>query len=110
MNGKGVEQNIDKAVELYEKAAKDPPRDKHGNRNVGVSNAEHSLAQCYYKGFGKALNYPEAFKWYTKSFEHGCATAGYNLALLYWDGLGVEKNQERAMQYLKFAAGRGKYL
>ena len=104
--GHGVEKNIERAIELFEKAAR-KPLIKPKPRNVGVQGAQFMLGICYSAGVGKPIDYVESAKWFSKSSENGKVTAATNLGTQYWLGQGVEKNRERAIQYWKLGAGRG---
>ena len=58
--GQGVEQNWQKAVEMYQKAAE-----------KGNAQAQYNIANCYYNGWGVEKNLHEAAKWYQKAFDNG---------------------------------------
>ena len=75
---------------------------------MGVHASQFQLGLCYGHGCGKPMDYGESAKWYIKASENCNASAAHNLAFYFWDGLGVPQNRERAMQYWKLAAGRGK--
>ena len=59
-NGHGVEQNWEKAAEMYLKAAE--KGDVTGQANVGL---------CYYQGKGFGKNLKEAAKWFQKAADQG---------------------------------------
>lgn len=46
----------------------------------------------------------EAFQWYKKSAEQGNAEGEYNLARCYFDGFGVDKNEDAAFSYFTKSA------
>ena len=59
-NGKGCDQNLTKAVELYEKSAQ-----------LGNSDAMYNLGECYETGDGVTKDFNKARKWYTKAAAQG---------------------------------------
>ena len=90
--GKGVDKNPQKAVELFLKAS---------DRN---NNSRYFLGQCYEKGDGVKQDYKEAAKWYQK------AAAWYDLARLFEKGLGVEKNIVRAKELFELSGGHEAFI
>lgn len=46
-------------------------------------------------------------QWYQRAAEQGDANAQNNLALMYVNGCGVEKNNEAALQWFQKAAAQG---
>ncbi len=90
--------NIPKAIENFEVAA-----------NSGDSNAQCGLGIIYH-AFNidmKYKNYDKARFWYEKAVEQGDEMAANNLAVMYADGLGVEKNIENAIYYYAISAEKG---
>ena len=79
--------------------------EEHKKQNMKRIEANDPSAMCkagleqYSKG-----NYRKAFHNYTKSAELGEAEAHYQLAHLYHDGLGVEKNVGKEIYHLEEAA------
>ena len=71
-SGDGVEQNYEKAVYWYTKAAEQ-----------GNVYAEYCLGWCYSKGLGVAQDDGQAINWYAKAGENGNVDAQYNLGLIY---------------------------
>ena len=55
-------------------------------------------------------NYKSAFEYYTKAAELGDAKAHYNLSVMYYRGLGVEKDEKKQVYHLEEAAIRGSVL
>lgn len=84
LNGIGVEQDNEKAMEMYRKAAE-----------IGTSAAFANYGDCYYYGNGVEQDYAEAIKWYEKAAEKGNT---YDLALCYYEGKGVEQDYAKAME------------
>ena len=58
--GEGVEKNLSKAFELFEKSA-----------NQGNANAQYNLGLMYEKGEGVKQDLQKAFYWYEKSANQG---------------------------------------
>ncbi|RZI46076.1 rhomboid family intramembrane serine protease [Candidatus Finniella inopinata] len=122
IDGVGVQKNLEKAFELIKKAA------LKGNMRAlsflgkayqlgdGV-NQNHDEAIKYYrlaanqgyalvyKNLGYLLemqkNYKEAIKYYELAAAKNIAFACNNLGYLYQNGIGVEKNEEIAVQWFK---------
>lgn len=93
-NGAGVEQNIKKARELFENAAKS-----------NEAEAQLYLGHIYFKGGKKNLE--KAVKWYRKAAEQGNAEAQSCLAKCYKEGHGVEKNMNLALHWYRNSAAQG---
>ena len=72
MLGKGVEQDFEKAVKWYRRAAE-----------FGDVNAQDNLGWCYEKGVGVEQDWEEAIVWYRKAAEQGLAHAQCNLGWCY---------------------------
>lgn len=70
-DGEGVEQDCEKAVHWYTKAAEQ-----------GNDCAQKNLAVCYYEGTGVEQSYEKAVYWFTKSAEQGYEMAQENLRML----------------------------
>ncbi|GBB88238.1 hypothetical protein RclHR1_01480003 [Rhizophagus clarus] len=66
--------------------------------------AQYNLGYCYQYGKGVAINYDEAFKWYSKSANNGCAEGQNNLGNFYYYGRGISIDYKKAFElYLKSA-------
>ncbi|KAI7890300.1 uncharacterized protein EV154DRAFT_590417, partial [Mucor mucedo] len=66
-----------------------------------AANNGHMIAQCIAGKHAVIHNkYEEAFDWYTKSKEKGFIEAHYELALLYFRGLGTRKDYEKSLTNL----------
>ncbi len=93
-NGTGVPQDYQKAAQYYELAAK--AGDRRGMCNLGY---------CYYYGRHQAVNYIEAYRWFS-----GCAllyddpNSLYKLGDMFLEGHGVEKNELCAFRLYQRAA------
>ncbi len=95
--GQGVEKDIQQALHWYRLAAE-----------KGFSRAQANLASIYLQGDeGVAVDYTEAHKWFSAAAVQNLAVAQYNLGLMYELGLGVEKNEPRALGWYNLAAKAG---
>jgi TPR repeat protein len=95
--GQGVEKDIAQAIHWYRQAAE-----------KGFSRAQANLAAIYLQGEeGTPVDYDEAHKWFAAAAVQNLAVAQYNLGLMYELGLGVEKNEARALGWYNLAAKAG---
>lgn len=95
--GQGVDKNIETAMQWYRRAAE-----------LGFSRAQANLAAIYLQGEeGVTVNYDEAHKWFAAAAIQGHAVAQYNLGLMFELGLGVEKNEGKALGWYNLAAKSG---
>ena len=93
MNGKGVVQDTSKGLELYRTAS-----------NLGLGIATYSIGAYYMNDchdIAKGIEYGE------KAAEQGFALAASILEQIYEEGMGVEKDLDKAMIYLERAAELG---
>src|SRR6185312_570848 len=95
-NGIGVEQNIQKAVKLYQKAAEQ-----------GDARALNILGFCYENGTGVEKYIQKAVELYQKAAEQGDADAQFSLGVCYENGTGVEQNIQKAVELYQKAAKQG---
>ena len=86
-NGRGCEQNFEKAVYYYEKAA------KHGNRQ-----AQQNLGYCYYYGRNIPVDYKKAFHYFALGAFDGHLISLYKIGDMYQNGYYVEKNPVQAFR------------
>ena len=93
MNGQGVTQDIDKSLELY-----------HTASNMGLGIATYSIAAYYYN---ECHDIETGMMYCEKAAEQGFALAASILEQVYEEGLGVEKDMDKAVIYLKRAAELG---
>src|SRR5207237_480369 len=89
-----------KAFKLFEQSAE-------GEYLDGIN----MLGYCYEYGIGTNINNQKAFELYRKAFELyqkaadlGDSNAQYNLAFIYKDGKGVDKNDKKDFKMLKKSA------
>lgn len=94
--GVGVEQNYDKALEYYTKAA-----------DKGHDIATFNLGSFYLKGWGVEQNYGKAFEYYKKVSDKGHDVAMTNVGVFYKHGWSVGQNYGKAVEYYQKAAGNG---
>lgn len=91
LKGKGKTKDEGKALDLYRKA-----------NLLLIAEKQKSYADSL-----REDNDPECMEWYEKSFKNGNKESPYSLAILYRDGLYVEKNYENYMDYLEKASQLG---
>ena len=96
VEGKGVEQNYDTALEYFTKSAKND-----------YAMAQYYMGQMYENGYGVDKNYEKAFDWYVKASEQEYAPAQNQLGYLYYKGNGVDADVDQAIYYHKLAAMQG---
>ncbi len=79
--------------------------EEHKKRKMKRIKANDPAALCQMGGtcYGDG-DYDGAFGYYTKAAELGDAVAHYNLGNMYWDGVGVEKDEEKAVYHYEKAA------
>ena len=94
--GVGVEKDIQKSIQWYEKAAM-----------KGVTDAECRLGHIYYQGKGVPRDPKKACKWLTRAAQHNSAEAQNTLGHMYLTGDGVKKDIQAASQWLHRAANNG---
>ena len=54
-------------------------------------------------GNGVEQSYEKAVYWFTKSAKQGDADAQFSLGMAYYDGLGIEKNKSKAIEWIQNA-------
>lgn len=132
LNGVGGERNPEKAADCFDKAKESGNADAFFNlgmcymtgngvvRNayqayallLDASNRGHKLAPvhvawCLTKGIGVASDTPEGIRRLKKMVAEKDALALFFLGLAHMDGVGVEKNTETALTYIREASERG---
>ncbi len=94
--GLGVEQDYNKAMTWYKRAA-----------TLGFDRAQANVAGMYLAGEGVDQDYAQAASWFARAAQQGHVVSQYNLALLLENGLGVKKDEERALGWFVIAAKSG---
>jgi TPR repeat protein len=84
-NGRGGEQNFERAVYYYEMAA------KNGNRQ-----AQENLGYCYYYGRSVDVDYKKAFHYFALGAFDGHLVSLYKIGDMYMNGYYVEYNPAEA--------------
>ncbi|KAG0060130.1 hypothetical protein BGZ89_012534 [Linnemannia elongata] len=96
LNGQGVPQDFEKAIEWFRKAMED---------DSGDDIAPFELGQIYCRGYGVPLDFPKAEECFVKAGNLGNVNAQRNLGVMYRDGRqGVAQDSVRAMEWLLKAA------
>jgi TPR repeat protein/predicted acylesterase/phospholipase RssA len=115
LNGIGVEKNQKKAIEYFKLSTKKDHTD-----------AQNNLGICYLKGVGVEKNQKKAIDYFKLAAEKGHTDAQnnlnmifevgpnqknteaeFNLGLSYLLGIGVEKDEKKAIEYFEMAAKQG---
>lgn len=94
----GIQQNMQRGVELMHKAAE-----------LGYPDAQNELGVLYYQGEGVSQNYTEAFKWVQMSANAGSALAQRNLGMFYKQGIGCIANTAMAASWYEKASNQGDF-
>ena len=94
--GKGLEKDLNKAVEWYLKAAKQ-------DHNI----AQNNLGVMYENGWGTKKNLKRATYWYREAASTGYSYGQYNYGKMLLDGAGIDKNQNEAAYWLGLSALQG---
>lgn len=95
INGYGVEQDYDAALELLENAA---------DNDYRVAN--YYLGIMYENGYGVDKDAEEAVEYFEKAADADFAPAINQLGLMYFNGQGVDASYEQAVYYQKLAAAQ----
>jgi len=95
-DGRGVAQNLPKAIELWSRAA-----------DAGNATARFNLGVQYANGSGVKKDVKKAADYLLKAAESGLPEAQFAVASLYRDGTGVEKDTDAARQWFERAATAG---
>jgi TPR repeat protein len=95
-DGKGVEQNDEKAVEWLRKSA-----------DQGNAPAQNAMGVMYALGRGVQRDKEEAVRWYKKAAKQGLPEGIYNVAISYYNGEGVDENTALAYTWMMVAQRKG---
>lgn len=96
-SGIGTKKDIVKAVKLFEKAA-----------SLGNNEAAVNLAFIYLTSSSDANSSvrSKVVKLFNQAAEGGNITAQYMMGMIYYNGYGISKNDDKAFQFLKKAASQ----
>ncbi len=96
MDGKGVEQNITKAIQLYELSA-----------DQDYNEAQQYLGVIYDKERGASRDDVKARKWYCLAAKGGSSVAQFNCAVFLIQGRGGAQDRETAILWLRKSSDQG---
>ncbi len=96
MYGPSSERDLDKALDLFRKAAA-----------LGDRGAMASLGDVYFEGRGVKADFSESLRWYRKAAGLGDPAALDAVAGAYLNGRGVAKDQVEGLRLLRQAADAG---
>lgn len=94
--GKGIEQDVQKAVEWYRKAAEQ-----------GYADAQNRLGVRYDRGEGVEENSKIANEWFLKAAKQGHVKAQFNIGWHYYTGDGISEDPKQAVYWFSRAAEQG---
>jgi TPR repeat protein len=131
-NGIGTVPNKQKAIELYQKAAKLENRVAQLNlanmhiygkeidndynlafelskklAELECANGMNNLGYCYNNGIGTDVNNQKAFEFFQKAADLGNSYSINSLGCFYEEGIGIEANKQKAFELYKKAADLG---
>src|SRR3990167_6759816 len=93
LEGKGVEADFKKAVELFTLAS-----------NQGYPQAHSNLGACYLEGKGVEVDFKKAVELFTLASDQGVPEAHSNLGKCYFEGKGVEVDFSKAVELFTLAS------
>ncbi|MBR1648608.1 MAG: sel1 repeat family protein [Alphaproteobacteria bacterium] len=100
-NGIGTKKDVVKAAQLFEEAA------ALGNNEAAVNLAFVYLTNSSFSGDQeRAAHRSRVVRLFNQAAEGGNATAQYMMGMIYYNGFGLNKNDDKAFQYLKKAAAQ----
>lgn len=129
--GDGVEKNENEAIKWLSIAEKKGNSDaeliigiinlSQNDINPGIARlksaasksndlAALALGQVYYDNQYHLENKQESFKWYLESAKNGNADAGYNVGVMYSEGIGVPKNYAKSLMWLGLSSDFGNQM
>ena len=95
--GNGVDKDLSKAIQWFQKSA-----------NSGIDDAQYTLAFLFSEGVYLQKDLKKAANWFELAARQGHAESQYRLGLLYSKGQGIEKNISLAFAWFAFAEKGGK--
>jgi len=99
MRGRGVNRNMTKAAQWFQKAA-----------STGHAFAQARLGILYFEGRGVKQNYPQALKLLNAAAKQNVPSAYYQLANMFELGTGVPQDLHQSIFWYKKAEKSGYYL
>ncbi len=90
--GRGTQQDMQKAVDLYQR-----------NAEQGYAYSQFNLANMYLNGDGVEKNAEKAAHWFQEAFNSGVELAAFRLGELYEQGNGVSQDDAMALSYYEAA-------
>jgi len=101
-------QDYQKGAEAYDRRDYDEALQQwRPLAELGVAEAQSSLAHLYVFGLGVQEDYAEAAKWYREAAAQGYAEAQFNFGIMYDLGAGVPQDNVRAYMWTGLAAAGG---
>jgi TPR repeat protein len=94
--GEGVPKNLQKAAELYQKAA-----------DQGHADAQCNLGLLYQNGEGVPKDVRKAAELFQKAADQGDARGQFDVSILYYSGDGMPKDVGKAAELFQKAANQG---
>lgn len=130
--GKGLQQNYEKAAEWFMKAAEQGNADAqwllgnyyltgkgvsknareainlyHKAAEQGSPEAEFMLGGCYAAGVTVPQDYNKAAEWFFRSAKRGYSKAQHQLGIFYMAGHGVQQDDKQALKWFRKSAEQG---
>jgi TPR repeat protein len=99
LQGLGVSQDYDKAINWFYKAAAQ-----------GLPEAQNNLGYMYLNGWGVLQDYEKAMEWLVKAAEQSNPAAQNSIGVMYFHGLGIPQDYSEAMKWYSLAAEQGEPL
>ncbi|MFA5687831.1 MAG: tetratricopeptide repeat protein [Kiritimatiellales bacterium] len=96
IDGDGVEQDIDKGIDSWRKAAE-----------RGFFGAQYNLGEAYYEGVSIPQNYVKAEKWLRRAAVQGFAEAQIYLGHMCAKGIGIQQDYVEAYYWVSMAGING---
>lgn len=106
LNGIGVEQNVTKAFELFQKTLYSHP-------DSGFHMGEYLMKVSQFpssNSFERISEFANAFQAYSASAQLGNVLAQHRLGHLFMKGVGVQRSCEHATDYFHLVSERGQYM
>ncbi len=94
--GEGVERDLERAAELYARAA-----------DLGHADGMFNLASCYRLGEGVDADIETAIRWYRRAMAEDRLFAPFALGEIYAAGEGLPSDRQRAIKYFRIAREHG---